>query len=258
MAFVMCRAPNSLFCGNHRPVTETDSLPSRVLKKAKREGQETIIRIPCPIDNSHTIFQHDLEHHVKICNTAARTAEMKSQPFYCENCNSGFNTDTLPLREVDCEELVKKIRRIYSDDVAPFVSEPAETTVTIPSDKIIQAVAGSATSFQRVRHARQNVDIVRQMVAANLLVLDEPSCRSSPGNSDYDAPLTYVELGAGLSVFDFVHMNYIASARYELVLIVRTHVGKGMLGLAVKSASRPDSQLVLVIIKVLYVLICWF
>ena len=146
---VLHRAPNSMFCGNHRPVTETNSLPSRVIKKAKRQGQDAIIRIPCPIDGSHTIFQHDLEHHVKICNTAARTAEMQSQPYYCEDCNTGFNTDTLPLQAVDCEKLLKKIQQLYRDDVAPFVAEPAETSINIPKDRIMQAVAGTARYCQQ-------------------------------------------------------------------------------------------------------------
>jgi hypothetical protein len=188
----MCRAPNSLFCGNHRPVTETESLPSRVLKKAKKEGQSTVIRIPCPIDNTHTIFQHDLEHHMAICNTAARTAEMQSQPYYCENCNSGFNIDSISSScelSIDCDDLVKKIHRIYNERVAPFVHEPAKPTDVIPKEKIMQAVAGVATSFGRLRHAEQDVNIVEQMMAAKLLEVEQQQYLSTP--------FTFVELGAG-------------------------------------------------------------
>jgi hypothetical protein len=139
---------------------------------------------------------------------------MQAQPYYCENCNSGFNTETLPPQTVHYEELMHKIQHIYKDYVAPFVLEPADTTVIIPKERIMKAVAGTATSFGRIRHAEQNVDIVRQMVAADLLDLDLDTGvppAGVPAADSQESPLTFVELGAGVNLCD----------RLEVLLLYR-------------------------------------
>jgi hypothetical protein len=53
----------------------------------------------------------------------------------------------------------------------------------------MQAVAGVATSFGRLRHAEQDVNIVEQMMAAKLLEVEQQQYLSTP--------FTFVELGAG-------------------------------------------------------------
>ena len=187
-----------MYCGNHRPIEETKSLSNRILKKARREGVEAI-RVPCPIDSSHTVFKHDLEHHIKVCNAATKAAEMESQPYFCRDCNSGNNVDSHSAKAVDYDKLVVKIKQIYSDVVKESLEEPIFSSKYIPEKSISRAVGGDAQSFSRLRHVEQNVEIVRQMAEENLLfVKSDGDMQVSNSHDTSKVPeLTHVELGAG-------------------------------------------------------------
>ena len=105
------RSPDSMFCGNHRPVNEAPS--NRAVKRARENLQNKtnkktlgelgssnedvsitndpsplVDRIPCPIDPTHSIYKHNLEHHLKICNTKTREDMIKSKAYFCLDCNS--------------------------------------------------------------------------------------------------------------------------------------------------------------------------
>lgn len=196
------KAPNSNFCGIHRPVEE--NYTPRILKDALSSGitdMTTIHRIPCPIDPSHTIFNYNLHSHIKICNTGTRLAQLVQQEYYSKDCNSGTNLPTEETSEVvDVDALLQKIRDCYTRMVEVEIQEPL---LNIPAylnqEEVYNIVAGNAVAFERVRHAHQDVKIVCQMATESMF----PTTVTSPHH-------VYVELGAG----------------------------KGMLGLAVKSAAE--------------------
>jgi tRNA:m4X modification enzyme len=213
------RSPGSLFCGTHRPSDE--AVPKRVLRDAQAHGFTEIIRIPCPIDPTHSIFNCNLESHLKICNTGARIAFLEKQPYYCKDCNSGNNLPSVSSEEGQGEGqspsldlLLLKVRELYHSQVANEIEEPSSDTPTgIDRDELFKIVAGDAVSFDRLRHAHQDVHIVTQMAAKAMF--PSPSSSRSDGASSSLPQLSpphhvYVELGAG----------------------------KGMLGLAVKSAAE--------------------
>jgi hypothetical protein len=84
------RTPGSLFCGTHKPNDE--DCGSRANKKSKYKDLK-VERIPCPLDPSHSIYKHDLDKHMKICNIKTNENKMEKELFYCLNCNSGNNID---------------------------------------------------------------------------------------------------------------------------------------------------------------------
>ena len=53
----MIPAKNQSFCGEH------------IMSENSKEVPYEKIRVPCPIDTSHTCFQNQLKKHVKICNS---------------------------------------------------------------------------------------------------------------------------------------------------------------------------------------------
>jgi hypothetical protein len=84
------RTPGSLFCGTHKPNDE--DCGSRATKKSKYKDVK-VERIPCPLDPSHSIYKHDLDKHLKICNIKTNENKMEKELFFCLNCNSGYNMD---------------------------------------------------------------------------------------------------------------------------------------------------------------------
>jgi tRNA:m4X modification enzyme len=191
------RSPGSMYCGNHG--SESDAVSERVAKDAKHANVDTVKRIPCPIDPTHDIFSHNLKAHVKVCNTGKRYAVLHQQPYYCKDCNSGSNLPTIDSdTEVDVEVLVNKVRSCYGNVVKERVQEPSEDsdlTLLVSEEEIVRTLSGTATAFEKLRHAQQDVRISREMESEGLLY----SRRSAPDHeaSDQCTVTTYVELGAG-------------------------------------------------------------
>lgn len=88
----------SKFCGNHLP--EGDPGASKRSQKFKLAARR---RVPCPIDNAHSVYEFDLEKHVLICNRVKDQEVMKRLPFYLENVNSGVHGATREVETVQVE-----------------------------------------------------------------------------------------------------------------------------------------------------------
>lgn len=242
------RCPDSLYCGNHRPPGEIPS--QKALKRAKEFEEKTlrlaqgvnsagisvsrssdaavipsgtkrsssnddddvfIDRIPCPIDPTHTIYRHNLDYHLKICNTKTREDVLKSKAYYCQDCNAGdeaqsniiLQTSASALSSsfdgVDVDALIAKIKASFDGPVKEQIIKeiPDETVTTIAVTKdVLEVVAGTQTAFNRTKHARQDASLVNRMIEANLIDVDryggnndaEDSCKNS---------VLYAEFGAG-------------------------------------------------------------
>lgn len=80
------RCPESMYCGNHRPVEEGASW--RVLKEAANKHSD-FARIPCPVDPTHSIYLHNLKSHTIRCTIRKGQDSMQFLPYYSQDCNSG-------------------------------------------------------------------------------------------------------------------------------------------------------------------------
>lgn len=64
------------------------STEDETCKIVDKKGRE-LIRIPCPIDPSHTIYQHMLHKHIKICPKRKQEENQKKQRYYIHSINTG-------------------------------------------------------------------------------------------------------------------------------------------------------------------------
>eukprot|EP00897_Mesotaenium_endlicherianum_P006426 jgi/Mesen1/5811/ME000293S04961 len=60
--------PGEKFCGNHL---------------------ESVKRVPCPIDPTHTIFEKDVASHIKCCPAITRQVALSQQPYFRQGVNAG-------------------------------------------------------------------------------------------------------------------------------------------------------------------------
>lgn len=72
------RMEGSEYCFNHQPEGQGGGAGSTGAK-----------RMPCPLDPSHTVAEHDVDKHVLRCNKAKKDAELQHNPCYRANTNSG-------------------------------------------------------------------------------------------------------------------------------------------------------------------------
>ena len=111
---------NSKYCGNHQEldedhhddgdgtqetgtttatasvgscdVTSTDKSHRKKRKTGYSKGGKDTSkrkRIPCPLDQSHSIYEDMVERHLKICPKATQQQQQEQQPYYQKNVNGG-------------------------------------------------------------------------------------------------------------------------------------------------------------------------
>lgn len=63
------RSVGSQFCGNHRPEGEGVASARRLADALQAGvGAADIRRVPCPLDPNHTVYEHELAHHMKVAS----------------------------------------------------------------------------------------------------------------------------------------------------------------------------------------------
>ena len=70
------------FCGNHQQYNNSSSNGNQPQKRHR-------IRVPCPIDPSHTIYQDQMEKHRLVCPKLKQQRELFQRPYYRKNINTG-------------------------------------------------------------------------------------------------------------------------------------------------------------------------
>lgn len=93
--------PGTSFCGAHRE-------------------DESVERVPCPLDPNHTVFKNRLQQHLKICTKARDQSVVQRQPFYRRGVNGAG--DSVPSALADAvavsaagEEVVRDWMRRISE-----------------------------------------------------------------------------------------------------------------------------------------------
>lgn len=228
----MDRAANSMYCVNHIGIPDAQF---QVLNSEQSTSTSTTDqryeRIPCPLDSSHNIFVHNRDSHILICNAAKRQAGLVDLPYYRENCNGGKSQDEITSSicqpcgdsssiaqqedgEVDLDVLLHKINQIYDEIRSEIPSSPnahhtLQASMTAIDEAIRSHIGKEQSSFSQLRHVEQDIMIVREMVAADLLL--PPSMTATSNKA------TYLEFGAGKGLLAFAVHFADESARLGLI-----------------------------------------
>eukprot|EP01031_Cornospumella_fuschlensis_P039861 gene39861-48536_t len=157
------RSPGSQYCGHHRQMVEGKP-PSSADGEEARD-----VRVPCPIDPSHSVYKYHLKGHIKICNTGKHQREMESQPFYCLNCNGGGevaqSAEDNEEGEVDLKLMLQKVEAAFRQVVIDTIDHiPSYSDV---NDAVRGALGGVKTAFKRLRHVEQDLCIVNHLLRFN-------------------------------------------------------------------------------------------
>ncbi|XP_042317632.1 tRNA:m(4)X modification enzyme TRM13 homolog isoform X2 [Sceloporus undulatus] len=161
----MVPAQGRRFCGEH----------------GAQEEEKGRKRIPCPLDPKHTVYEDQLQKHLKKCNSR----EKPKPVYFAQDINAGLKDSTelseeqqVPLSTLskeDLEDLIRKLRR-------------ASTSINyVLKDQILchqalqEALSDPKNGDAATKHLKQQASILGNMERLHLL---------RPGNC-------FVEFGAG-------------------------------------------------------------
>lgn len=194
------RKTGSLYCGNHCPVDEED---------------EDNIRIPCPIDPTHTITKSSLNKHIQICQRKTENDELKTHPYYSENLNCGKEIEQekekITYTPSDIITLISKINTLYDK----FYPIPIETNISCTLPKSIEYckkysdIGAKETSV--LRHIEQQCSLVENINRIyNIFETDNN---------------LYIEMGAGKGNLSLTLTNILPiENKCEYLLIDRANI----------------------------------
>lgn len=205
------RTPGSNYCGNHIDAGKVQS--GEAVDSAE-------LRIPCPLDPTHTVYRRNLEAHLKVCNFARYNEELKVLPYYQENCNCAAGeevaTDAEEKAKVDLEQLLHKLHRMFEQVRLKEMS--SEPTKTHAMDKLIEEIVGrDHTSFKHTRHVEQDIAIVHKLIEFDLL---HPSVGDSNNTTSPEREDIFMEFGAGKGLLGLA--THVADPKSFLVLVERS------------------------------------
>ncbi|XP_061489808.1 tRNA:m(4)X modification enzyme TRM13 homolog isoform X2 [Rhineura floridana] len=160
----MVPAQGKRFCGEH----------------SGHEEENSRKRIPCPLDPKHTVYEDQLQKHLKKCNSR----EKPKPVYYAQDINAGLKgTTELPgeqvpistLSEEELEDLIRKLKR--ASNCINYVLEDQ----ILCHQALREALNDPKNGDAAFKHLKQQASILGNMERLHLL---------EPGNC-------FVEFGAG-------------------------------------------------------------
>jgi hypothetical protein len=279
----MQRASQSMFCPVHRSdvaalsgedgvntdgsigaaiassnTTQEDNISTETEPGATKNVHTTIneehIRVPCPIEPTHSVYKHKLAEHLKKCNTKTRYQKLEEFDYYCKDCNTGRNlVDTTPST-VDPNELLQKVEALYESikhDIRPL-RESDLAAVVLPEDRMLAALSGEKCSYGKVRHGLQDVLLVKALVLAGLLTAtpthssttsnSTTSTSNSNRNSSRERETEPTEEEEEEAPAPAAAAPPAASSGNGVTTFIELGAGKGLLGLAIASSQQHQQH----------------
>lgn len=175
----LCRimvAKGELYCGEHLPLTKTADPASN---DDVKNGQKK--RIPCPLDPKHTIFERNLQKHLRICNAKVDNHPefivpgLNAGPEDCEPENRDFRLVELDNNIIN--DVIEKVNRLYQQyDIDKRIEEHV-----LDHPLLADEIADDSRGHETLKHLTQTASMLGQLEHLKLL-------------KDNTA---YVEFGAG-------------------------------------------------------------
>lgn len=215
----LSKTPGSQYCGIHRAEVGETTILSRAEKQSARvDGQSSIAdqRISCPRCGD-SLFKRNLKRHLQVCNFAASERELKKKPYYKENCNSSSTRSKqsrsgagdVAATAVNPDELLRKVKACFETFKQNLEQQSAfSSQLTSDEEKVMREVGGEQSSQSRLRHARQDALIVRQVRKL----------------SEEKGKNVYIEMGAGAGALGYA--AHCADPESNLVFVERAGTGK--------------------------------
>jgi tRNA:m4X modification enzyme len=196
------------FCGNHQPPGDG--------------GTGAPLRVPCPVDPSHTVLASKLAQHVKKCPKATEAHRLQQQSFFRADCNrpAGGQDRKAPgsssakavrarmegMKGPDFEALVARVAAAASRLGLPEPGGEGDRVECLAPVQLQPWITGvewlkSENRVHEPRHAVQRVSIAAHVAQTAGLWGDTPSPGGGGGVSAQEGPelddVSVVELGAG-------------------------------------------------------------
>jgi tRNA:m4X modification enzyme len=113
------KRPNFLFCHTHQAELHPETC------------EETMKRVPCPVNPNHSIYERDLKRHVRICPD--RRHDVSVLPYFEENCHALRGLGYLSELARAAQLASPVVEATHEDDAASLQPPATSSTSTAPA-----------------------------------------------------------------------------------------------------------------------------
>ena len=131
----------SMYCGNHMPPDE----------RKETKG----VRIPCPLDPNHTVYEFNLQAHLKICNVKKDQNKRIANPFFREGINSVTTAKPHIITKVDITACLNHALVLYSQREAELKNEIDQIRTGPVAEAIIASIQANGESVSEQKKERR-------------------------------------------------------------------------------------------------------
>lgn len=238
-------SPDSFYCGNHQ---ELDA-------RTKKNVSQKCIRVPCPIDKTHSIWEDQLEKHIKVCPKARFNKEQKEQPYYREDLNSGGHGElsnqsrnaanqklewakTFALLVLRLHQRIFANSEISVSDVTTLTLDEIENAIPVQDYSMpeLEAGLGEAIESYRIRsggqkHLQQQASLIGHLrnLAGSPLCSEKLEHEVKRQKHEADGLIhrhktILLELGAGRGMLGLLSAGaFVASGIRDVTLVMVDH-----------------------------------
>lgn len=177
------------FCGEHA--------------NAGEEGERK--RIPCPLDNKHTVFEDNLTKHLKKCNSKEKPKPI----YYVKDINAGCASEDETVKEIsiadrtkeELDDLIVKLKNALQGLNTKLIEN------TLSHSALHESLNDPKNGDSAFKHLKQQASILGNMEALELL---------SPNRC-------YIEFGAGKGKLShWIHIALKSAENVHFLLVERS------------------------------------
>jgi tRNA:m4X modification enzyme len=218
-----------IYCGNHGSMY-SNLLKDRKRQKVKHDDAKGGRRIPCPIDPSHTIYEHNLKSHIKKCPKARIANEERQRKYYKHNINTGGSGEENfnPVKEgggdvpIDPKDFAIRILNAYRDTFLKGKEKEECDVTSLTAEKMYQCIP-----VQNNFHSEKKLGL-ESNITKHRVKIGGPKHMEQIGslvgharaNNLLQSADTVLEMGAGRATTGFVMSGVCAAAKGEKVKLV--------------------------------------
>lgn len=146
----MSRASNTNYCVEHSQ------------GNAEVKDDKERVRVPCPLDPSHTVWKHNLKKHVRICNKAKITQATAAQPYFVKDLNRG--PAELVENELNNANLIESVQLLLE-----ALNEYEEPQEQIKKNEFMESNRLIELSNTIKKHAKQQSSLIQNLFDVELI-----------------------------------------------------------------------------------------
>ncbi|EDO14797.1 hypothetical protein Kpol_1076p3 [Vanderwaltozyma polyspora DSM 70294] len=160
----MSRNLSSKYCSEHQILNENTK------------------RIPCPLDPNHTVWESDLDSHLKKCNKLKLIHQHDNKPYFLKDCNAITTEDsnTTVITKDSLQNWIMKtipvLKNFFKDDEKNYLSNvPLDIRKNHTMEDKRFPQLNENDNIGKKYHAIQQSSLIQNMIDRNILQFKENS-----------------------------------------------------------------------------------